>query len=162
HVLLYNLPFPERTSCVEKYENIYAYKEDQKQVQDYVFRKSPLLCNKDIWDSIVHFQEENREIARRRQKEKLSAQINKIMELVPALPGDWRKWIEKVGADKNYIFYDAGKGVQTGYCTYCEREVPVKIGRASCRERVSLSGGAGVLREKTEPRGESTNRHTSR
>ena len=125
HVLLYNLPFPERTSCVEKYENIYAYKEDQKRVRDYVFRNCDLWCDKDIWDSIVHFQEENRRIARQRKKEKLSAQINKKMELVPALPGDWRKWVEKVGADKNYIFYDAGKGVQTGYCTYCEREVPV-------------------------------------
>ena len=143
HVLLYNLPFPERTSCVEKYENIYAYKEDQKRVQDYVFRKSPLLCDKDIWDSIVHFQEENREIARQRKKEKLSAQISKKMELVPALPGDWRKWVEKVGADKNYIFYDAGKKVQTGYCTYCEKEVPVikpkydKIARCvRCRKKI--------------------------
>ena len=96
HVLLYNLPFPERTSCVEKHENIYAYKEDQKRVQDYVFRNCDLWCDKDIWDSIVHFQEENRRIARQRKKEKLSAQINKKMELVPALPGDWRKWIEKM------------------------------------------------------------------
>lgn len=125
HAILYNLSFPERTSYVEEFENINAYKEDQKQVQDYVFRKIPLLCDKDIWDSIVHFQKENREIARQRKKEKMSAQINKKMELVPALPRDWRKWVEKVGADKNYIFYDAGKKVQTGYCTYCEKEVPV-------------------------------------
>ena len=106
-------------------KHIYAYKEDQKRVQDYVFRNCDLWCDKDIWDSIVYFQEKNRRIARQRKKEKLSAQINKKMELVPALPGDWRKWVEKVGADKNYIFYDAGKSVQTGYCTYCEREVPV-------------------------------------
>lgn len=61
HVLLYNLPFPERTSCVEKYENIYAYKEDQKRVQDYVFRNCDLWCDKDIWDSIVYFQEKTGE-----------------------------------------------------------------------------------------------------
>lgn len=44
-----------------------------------------------------------------RKEEKLSAQINRKMELVPALPGDWEKWVEKVGADKNYIFMIQGK-----------------------------------------------------
>lgn len=45
----------------------------------------------------------------------------------PDLPKDWMRWVRKVGIPDNYIFYQyAKKGAEIGYCTYCEKEVPIK------------------------------------
>ncbi len=43
------------------------------------------------------------------------------------LPKDWNRWVRKVGISENYIFYHYDKkGAKTGYCSYCEKEVPIK------------------------------------
>lgn len=43
------------------------------------------------------------------------------------LPKDWDRWVQKVGIPQNYIFYRYEKrGAKKGYCSYCEKEVPVK------------------------------------
>lgn len=62
------------------------------------------------------------------------------MEQVPELPKDWSRWVDKVAIRQNYIYYHYKKGgAKTGYCTYCEKEVPIKVhphhnqqGRCSC------------------------------
>lgn len=44
----------------------------------------------------------------------------------PEKPKDWERWCSKVGITENFIFYQySRKGTDTGYCTYCEREVPI-------------------------------------
>lgn len=49
------------------------------------------------------------------------------MEQVPPLPKDWERWTDKTGVTRNFIFYDyQRKGAREGYCTWCERKVPVK------------------------------------
>lgn len=49
------------------------------------------------------------------------------MEQTPMLPKDWNRWVQKVGITEHYIFYQYHrKGAKTGYCTYCEKEVPIK------------------------------------
>lgn len=49
------------------------------------------------------------------------------MALTPPLPKDWLRWVDKVGIPGQYIFYQYRKGgAKTGYCTYCEKEVPLK------------------------------------
>lgn len=49
------------------------------------------------------------------------------MEQTPELPRDWEKWVSKVGIPENYIFYRYDRrGVTEGYCTYCEKPVPIK------------------------------------
>lgn len=48
------------------------------------------------------------------------------MEQTPELPKDWDRWVSKVGIQENYIFYRYDRrGVKEGYCTYCEKEVPI-------------------------------------
>ncbi len=43
------------------------------------------------------------------------------------LPKDWDEWVKKVGIQENFIFYHyEKKGAKTGFCSYCEQEVPVK------------------------------------
>lgn len=50
-----------------------------------------------------------------------------VMLQIPQLPKDWNRWVDKQGIHQNFIFYDySRKKSQTGYCTWCEREVPIK------------------------------------
>ena len=51
--------------------------------------------------------------------------IDEEMSLVPRLPRGFDRWSEKE-AMPQYIFYDAGRKVEKGYCTHCEREVPIR------------------------------------
>lgn len=71
----------------------------------------------------------------------------------PELPRDWNRWVRKVGIPENYIYYKyTRKGADTGYCTYCEKEVPIKNPRYNkqgrcpcCRHEVTFKsvGRAG-------------------
>ena len=75
---------------------------------------------------------------------------------VPALPGDWARWVSKVGLPENFIFYQyTRKGADTGWCTYCEKDVPIKHPRHNgesrcpcCRRRITFkaAGRAGTVR----------------
>lgn len=71
----------------------------------------------------------------RRETDPWDADLSQI----PAVPKDWDRWCSKVGIPENYIFYQySRKGADTGYCTYCEKEVPIhkprhnKSGRCPC------------------------------
>ncbi len=48
------------------------------------------------------------------------------MDMVSGLPKDWDHWVDKTGIGENYIFYEYERsGAKQGYCTYCEKKVPV-------------------------------------
>lgn len=74
---------------------------------------------------------------------------------VPKLPKDWERWVNKVGIRQNYVFYQyIKKGADTGYCSYCEKEVPIKHPRHNadghcpcCRHKVIYKsvGKAGTV-----------------
>lgn len=73
----------------------------------------------------------------------------------PDLPKDWVRWVRKVGIPENYIFYQyTRKGAETGYCTYCEKDVPIKNPRHNkqghcpcCRHEIMFKsvGKAGTV-----------------
>lgn len=61
------------------------------------------------------------------------------MEQIPELPKDWNHWVDKSGIPENYIFYEySRKGATKGYCTWCEKIVPISKpkhnsdGKCSC------------------------------
>ena len=75
---------------------------------------------------------------------------------VPELPKDWVRWVDKVGIREQYIYYQYRRGgAKTGYCSYCEKEVPIrgvprhgKSGRCPCcRHRIQYKalGRVGFL-----------------
>lgn len=74
----------------------------------------------------------------------------------PDLPKDWVRWVRKVGIPENYIYYEyTKKGTETGYCTYCEKDVPIKTPRHNkkgrcpcCRHEITFKsvGRAGTVR----------------
>jgi len=73
----------------------------------------------------------------------------------PQLPVDWNRWVSKVGIPENFIFYQyQRKGAITGYCTYCEKDVPIKKPRhnkqgecSCCRHKIIYKaiGKAGTV-----------------
>lgn len=74
---------------------------------------------------------------------------------VPDVPKDWERWVRKVGIKPNFIFYKyQKKGATSGYCTYCEKEVPIKKPRHNkegvcpcCRHKITYKsdGKAGMV-----------------
>lgn len=94
---------------------------DQKLVREC------LLSETGGYDGILDFQRSIRkeELARRHKRQ--TDPWDADMALVPPLPKDWPRWVDKVGIPENYIFYQYEKrGAKTGYCTYCEKDVPLK------------------------------------
>lgn len=93
------------------------------------------------------------ELKRRHKKETDPWDLD--LEQTPALPKDWERWVRKVGITENFIFYRYDrKGVKTGYCTFCEREVAVsnprhnRAGRClRCRHEITYKsvGKAGTV-----------------
>lgn len=68
------------------------------------------------------------------RKEQLDARHKKttdpwdeIMNKVPQKPKGFDRWAEKYSGLEEYIFYDyTKKGATSGYCSWCEKEVPIK------------------------------------
>ena len=50
------------------------------------------------------------------------------LKQTPELPKDWQHWVSKVGIPEHYIFYSYSrkKKGQTGYCSHCGKDVPIK------------------------------------
>ena len=75
------------------------------------------------------------------------------LQQTPGLPKNWSHWVAKVGIPEHFIYYQySRKGATEGYCTYCEKEVPIhnprhnKVGRCPCcRHQITFkaSGKAG-------------------
>lgn len=80
------------------------------------------------------------------------------MSQVKALPKDWEHWVGKEGIDEHYIFYRyQRKGADSGYCTYCEKEVPIQNPRHNkegictcCHNKIvfKAEGKAGTIATK--------------
>ena len=108
--------------------------EDMTAVQTY------LGSNKKAVDAILQFQRDVRDEQLEQRHRRETDPWDKDMEQVPELPKDWSRWVDKVAIRQNYIYYHYKKGgAKTGYCTYCEKEVPIKVhphhnqqGRCSC------------------------------
>ena len=117
--------------------------EDETSIQAY------LNINKKAVEAIRQFQRNVREEQLEQRHRRETDPWDKDMEQVPELPKDWSRWVDKVAIRQNYIYYHYKKGgAKTGYCTYCEKEVPIKVhphhnqqGRCICC-RV-CAGGAG-------------------
>lgn len=107
---------------------------DAKTAADY------LNSEKLGYEAVLSYQWKLREEARIRRHKKETDPWDADMALTPALPKDWDRWVSKVGIPQNYIFYQYEKrGAKTGYCSYCEKDVPIqgrphhnKAGRCPC------------------------------
>ncbi len=96
--------------------------EDETSIQAY------LNINKKAVEAIRQFQRDVRDEQLEQRHRRETDPWDKDMEQVPELPKDWSRWVDKVAIRQNYIYYHYKKGgAKTGYCTYCEKEVPIKV-----------------------------------
>lgn len=87
-----------------------------------------LNINKKAVEAIRQFQRDVRDEQLEQRHRRETDPWDKDMEQVPELPKDWSRWVDKVAIRQNYIYYHYKKGgAKTGYCTYCEKEVPIKV-----------------------------------
>lgn len=82
------------------------------------------------------------------------------MDQIPELPKDWIHWVDKYAITQHFVFYEYDrKGAKEGYCTWCEKNVPIrnpghnKTGVCSCCGRkiqYKACGKAGNIVTDTE------------
>lgn len=89
--------------------------------------KKYLGVSKTGWDGILEYQRKVREDDLERRYKRQTDPWDKELKQTPALPKDWATWVRKVAVPEHYIFYDYVKsGAREGYCTYCEKTVPIE------------------------------------
>lgn len=79
------------------------------------------------WKGIREWQDKARDEQIARKERQQQEPWDKDMALVPeeVLPG-FKRWTEHDATRQHYIFYEYDrKEAKTGYCTYCEKQVPV-------------------------------------
>lgn len=76
------------------------------------------------------------------------------MDKVGAVPANFYRWVEKTAIPDNFIFYRYARNVKTGWCSHCERDVPIKKPRhntegkcPNCRSEITYKaiGRCGVI-----------------
>ena len=95
-------------------------KEANQRLKDYLHTESD--GDQAIWEfqRLVRYRQ-----MKARHKRETDA-WDKMLDPMPELPKDWRRWAEKYGIKQNYIFYDySRKKKQEGYCSWCEKMVPI-------------------------------------
>jgi len=121
--------------------------EDANTVRNY------LSSDEGNYYAILQYQRGLREEELLKRHEKETKPWDVFLEQTPDLPKDWEQWVSKIGIPEHFVFYAYKRGgAETGYCTYCEKEVPVKKPRHNqtgrcpcCRNRITFKsiGRAG-------------------
>lgn len=111
------------------------------------------------YEGILEYQRQVRADQLKQRHKKVMDVWDLDLEQTPELPGDWGRWADKVGIPDNYIFYQYKRGgADKGYCTYCEKEVPIHKPRHNkaaacpcCRHAVLMKseGKAGTVHTET-------------
>ena len=135
--LLYNIRFSER---------------DEKLIREYFGSKE------EPYRAIQKFQVNIREQQLLARHRKETDPWDAAMALVPPLPKDWDRWVGKVGVAQNYMFYQYQRGgAKTGYCSYCDRTVPIRKPKHNtltkcprCRKQVQFKAFGKMGRFRTE------------
>lgn len=77
---------------------------------------------------ILFYQKQLRAEALERKDKKTLDTWDRLLAPIQNVPKDWVRWVDKTAIEENYIFYDYRKGgAKEGYCTHCERSVPLQV-----------------------------------
>lgn len=95
--------------------------------EDNLAMKQYLEISEDGYAGIINYQRKVRERQLEERHKRETAAWDLAMSNVPSLPVDWKRWVGRQAIHSHYIFYDySRKKHQTGYCSWCEKEVPIK------------------------------------
>lgn len=132
--------------------NIRFSEQDKKLICEYLGSKE------EPYRAIQKFQVQIREQQLLARYRKETNPWDAAMALVPPLPKDWDRWVGKVGVAQNYMFYQYQRGgAKTGYCSYCDRTVPIRKPKHNtltkcprCRKQVQFKAFGKMGRFRTE------------
>lgn len=106
---------------VQYSDNKWISAEDYKTIKEYTESKQGGYAG--LKDFQLKVREEELKQKHRRETNPWDLDL----EQTKPLPKDWDHWVQKVGVPQNFIFYQYDRrGAKTGYCSYCEKEVPIK------------------------------------
>lgn len=94
--------------------------------KDYSLIKRYLETKQGGYAGLIEYQLRVRADELKRKHRRQTDPWDLELSQTPELPEDWEKWAYKDGIPDRYIFYHYRKGgAKTGYCTYCEKDVPI-------------------------------------
>ena len=108
---------------------------DSKRILEYL----DYVEMNNAYSGLLRFQQSIRDKERLARYARETAPWDEDMKQIRPLPKDWSHWIDKVGIPEQFIYYEYKRGaIDTGYCSYCEKDVPIhnprhnKPGRCPC------------------------------
>lgn len=145
------LPWPR---YVHYSENRWISADDHTMIKNYLETKQGGYAG------LVEFQLKVREEELKQRHRRETDPWDLDLEQTKPIPKDWDHWVQKVGITHNFIFYHYDrKGAKTGYCSYCEKEVPIREPRhhkegvcPKCRHKITFKaiGRMGSFTTPTE------------
>lgn len=121
NAMLWNLPMHNWNYFYDSVENGWMNQEGSQTI------RRQLQVNCGGFDGIYQWQQRIRKEELEQKMRREVAPWDEDMELVPELPKSFERWWQKEVIEDNYIFYHyKKKGAKEGYCSYCERIVPIK------------------------------------
>jgi len=74
-------------------------------------------------DGVIQWQQKMHKQQVERKYKRMTDPWDADQALVPKLPGDWEAWLRQCAVREWFVFYETGKN--TGWCTYCGKDVPI-------------------------------------
>lgn len=115
---LYRLDWPSYYLTLEK---VYASRETKKNIRKF------FNCNDGGLEAVDKFQQEILAENLKKRHKKETDPWDEDLKGMPDIPKGFNRWADKEAIHEHYIFYRySRKKNKNGYCTYCEKEVPIE------------------------------------
>lgn len=105
-----------------------------------------LKTKKKGWEGIMEWQDSARREQIKQQEERQQRPWDADMALVPDILPGFERWAIHDVAPEHFIFYEyVRSGAKTGYCSYCEKQVPIekphkdkRVKCTCCKRKVTM------------------------
>lgn len=116
-----NLPWSGALGWNWRDKGIWINPEGNQTIKRYLGTEEPGL------DGIVEWQRKIRAQNIEARYKRMTDPWDRELAQTPALPKNFNRWLAKEGNPEQFIFYDYKKsGQKEGYCTFCEKTVPIE------------------------------------
>lgn len=112
--MIHNLPYMQMYGC---HRNAWINPEGKATIKKY------LGVEESGFEGIRRWQQKTKDEQTEARYKRMTDPWDADMALVPELPTDWEDWVRRVAVREWYVFYETG--AQTGYCTFCNAQVPI-------------------------------------
>lgn len=140
---------------LEWVESGYSFSKKWMSAADSKLLAAYFTSDEGDYSTILSFQLDVREKELQLRHKRETDPWDKALQQIRPLPKDWERWVDKVGNPEQFIYYEYRRGgATTGYCSYCEKDVPIrhprhnKPGRCPCcRHKITFKslGKTGFL-----------------